>query len=69
VEDDWTFAGESLIVSPGGELLALASATADETIYADLDLAQVEYWRRRYPMFRDRRPDLYGALVANTEDL
>lgn len=69
VEDNWTFAGESLIVSPGGELLGLASATADETIYADLDLAQVEYWRRRYPMFRDRRPDLYGALVANTEDL
>jgi predicted amidohydrolase len=69
VEDEWTFAGESLIVSPGGELLGVASDRADEMICADLDQAQVEYWRRRYPMFRDRRPDLYGALVANTEDL
>lgn len=68
-EDTWTFTGESLIVSPGGELLGVASDSKDDVICADLDLAQVEYWRRRYPMFRDRRPDLYGALVAATEDL
>ena len=68
-EDDWTFAGESLVISPGGEVLGTGSDSKDDIVCADLDLAKVDYWRRRYPMFRDRRPDLYGALVAVTEDL
>jgi len=68
-EDDWTFSGQSLIVSPGGELLAEASGTDDDLITADIDIAQVDQWRRRYPMFRDRRPELYGALTAATEDI
>lgn len=68
-EDDWQFAGNSLIVSPGGEILGEASDEKDELLVRDLDRTHVRQWRERYPMFRDRRPDLYGALTMATEDL
>ena len=68
-EDAWEFAGESLLAGPGGDLRVVASATDDEVAVVEIDRADVETWRRRYPMFRDRRPDLYGAVTAPTEDL
>lgn len=68
-EDEWTFAGESLVASPGGEMLAVASDSDDDVLVVELDRSLVDSWRRRYPMFRDRRPDLYQVLVTPTEDL
>jgi predicted amidohydrolase len=68
-EDDWEFSGQSLIVSPGGEVLSSASDKNEEVISADIDQCDVDQWRRKYPMYRDRRPDLYSALVCATEDL
>lgn len=53
-----TFAGGSLVVSPWGEVLAEAGL-AEETIYADLDLSQIEQARSRVPVLRDRRPEVY----------
>lgn len=69
VEGDWTFSGESMVTGPGGQVLAVASATDDDLVFADIDRDEVTASRRRYPMFRDRRPDLYGDVVAATEDL
>lgn len=69
VEGDWTFCGESLIAAPSGEVVAIASSTLDEVLVHTIDRSQVSYWRQRYPMLRDRRPDAYGAVVAATEDL
>jgi N-carbamoylputrescine amidase len=69
LEGAWVFAGESLIAAPTGDIVDIASATEDGTVIADLDHGLVEASRREYPMFRDRRPDLYGALVAPTETL
>ena len=68
-EGKWQFAGQSMIVHPSGENLAVASAEKDEVILAEIDRGQVDYWRRRFPMLRDRRPDLYGPLLAPEEDL
>jgi N-carbamoylputrescine amidase len=68
-EDGWDFSGQSLIVSPGGEVLAAAADDRDEVISAEIDQCDVDQWRQRYPMFRDRRPDLYSSLVQATEDL
>jgi N-carbamoylputrescine amidase len=68
-EGEWDFAGESLIASPAGELLAVASDTEDDLIVADLDRSLVDQWRQRWPMFRDRRPDLYMDLVTPPENL
>jgi predicted amidohydrolase len=69
IEGDWTFSGESMVTGPGGQVLAVASATDDDLVFADIDRDEVTASRRRYPMFRDRRPDLYGDVVAVTEDL
>lgn len=69
LEGDWTFGGRSMIVNPWGEIVAEAGDQGDQIIAAELDRDQVFKARRRYPMFRDRRPDLYRALVADTEDL
>jgi predicted amidohydrolase len=68
-EGEWLFAGESLVTAPSGEVIAIASSTEDDVVVADLNRELVETWRRRYPMFRDRRPDLYGDLVRATETL
>lgn len=69
LEGEWTFGGASMIVDPLGEVVAEASATEEETISAEIDLDAVDAARRRYPMFRDRRPELYGPICANTEDI
>ncbi len=69
LEEAWEFAGQSLIVHPSGETLAIASAQEDDIIYADIDREQVSLWRRRFPMLRDRRPELYRPLVSAQEDL
>jgi predicted amidohydrolase len=68
-EDEWRFSGESLVATPSAELPLVASDECDEVGVVELDRSLVDTWRRRFPMFRDRRPDLYGALVAPTEDL
>lgn len=68
-EGEWTFAGESLVAAPDGELLAVGSGSEEEIVFADIDRERVREVRREYPMFRDRRPDLYQALVTPTEDL
>jgi predicted amidohydrolase len=67
-ERDWTFPGGSMIIDPYGEVVAEAGET-EATISAEIELARVAEARRRYPMFRDRRPELYGPICANTEDI
>ena len=68
-EDEWEFGGQSLIIDPLGEVVAEAGADRDEVITAELDREAVFEARRRYPMFRDRRPDLYKPICAATEDV
>lgn len=68
-EGEWSFAGRSMIIHPSGENLSVGSMEEDDLLIADLDRSQVDEWRRRFPMLRDRRPDLYGALVTAQEDL
>lgn len=52
------FFGESMIVGPKGEMLALAGSENGE-ITASLDFSVMEEWRRQIPCFHDRRPDSY----------
>lgn len=55
--------GSSLIVSPTGETIAQATEKGDEVIVAEIDRELLIRQRRLWPVFRDRRPDLYGALT------
>lgn len=52
------FPGNSLIVSPYGELLAEGRG-AEGLVEAQLDLRQVHRFRTRVPVQKDERPDLY----------
>ncbi|UFS71822.1 carbon-nitrogen family hydrolase [Geomonas sp. RF6] len=52
------FGGESLIVSPRGELLAAADGEEGE-IVAELDLAEIAGFRGEIDCLGDRRPDCY----------
>src|SRR5262249_25473257 len=67
LEGDWVFGGRSLIVDPLGEIVAAASDEADDTIVAELSRERVYAARRRWPMLRDRRPEVYGPLTAPDE--
>ena len=69
LEGEWTFGGRSMIVAPISEVLAEAGDEGDETITATLDRARVFEARRNWPMFRDRRPDLYTSITTPTEDI
>ncbi len=68
-ENGFRFIGRSKIVHPTGRVLA-AAGDGDETISADLDLAEARQKRTvgipgKYEteVFASRRPELYGALV------
>jgi predicted amidohydrolase len=67
-DPDTPFGGHSLVVGPGGEILAEGGETA-ELLFAQLDMAAVESTRARIRVWDDRRPDVYtaalnGALAA-----
>jgi beta-ureidopropionase len=55
--------GNSLIVSPKGEVMAEASATGEDIVLADVDLSTLPALRSLWGYYRDRRPDKYGPVV------
>lgn len=57
-----TFYGSSFIADHTGAKLAEADRTTPGVITADLDLDRAREYRHWWGLFRDRRPDLYGAL-------
>jgi len=60
------FAGRSQIVSPRGARLAQADATEECVRTAEIDVAESRDKRvtEQNDLFKDRRPDLYGAALA-----
>ncbi|BCX50351.1 apolipoprotein acyltransferase [Haloferula helveola] len=62
-EGETEFWGQSFVANPYGELVAKASSDQEEILIHDLDLGQVEDFRRIWPFFRDRRIDAYGDLT------
>jgi len=59
------FYGHSFIADERGDLVAEFGATETGVIDATFDLAQIARHRAAFGFFRDRRPDLYGRLVAD----
>ena len=68
-EGEWQMSGKSMVIDPLGKIVAKASDCAEEIIVAEIEREQVVEARRRFPLFRDRRPDAYGAISHITEDL
>jgi N-carbamoylputrescine amidase len=63
IEDALEFWGNSFVSDPFGEVIARASASAEETIVVRCDLNLVEQTRRNWPFLRDRRIDAYTDLT------
>jgi len=59
-----TFYGSSFIADHVGALAAAASRSSEEVLLAEFDLDVTRNYRESWGCFRDRRPDLYGALAT-----
>ena len=58
------FYGSSFIADPMGEKLAEAPEQGDAVLTQAFDLEAIAQLRNNWFVFRDRRPDLYGALTS-----
>jgi beta-ureidopropionase len=68
-EKPWSigeFYGKSYFCNPRGKIVAQASRKQDEVLVADLDLEMILEVRKVWQFFRDRRPETYGPLTAQT---
>jgi|ERR1043166_829416 N-carbamoylputrescine amidase len=59
---EMTFYGSSFIAGPTGKIVAELSREDEGAIIASFDLDEIAKSRASWGLFRDRRPDLYGAL-------
>ncbi|HLI10314.1 MAG TPA: carbon-nitrogen hydrolase family protein [Alphaproteobacteria bacterium] len=54
--------GRSMVVDPRGSILAEAGTEGEELIVCEIDLDRVSALRKKFPWWRDRRPDLYRLI-------
>lgn len=67
VEDGHGLIGESCIIAPTGEIVALATSTDDELIVHDCDLDLGNYLRETtFDFARHRRVEHYGLITEQT---
>ncbi len=59
-----TFYGSSFVCEPAGLVIAQASRDRAEVIMADLDPEALREWRRLFPLLKQRRPQVYGRIIA-----
>ncbi len=58
------FYGSSFITNGVGEKIAEAGRTEETVLIAEFDLDAIAYQRTEWGIFRDRRPDLYKAILT-----
>ncbi|RSL34973.1 carbon-nitrogen family hydrolase [Salibacterium salarium] len=54
-----TFAGRSMVVDPNGHIIIEGSTAKEETIIADIDIAQTDFIRKNIPVFTSRDTTKY----------
>jgi N-carbamoylputrescine amidase len=60
-----TFYGSSFITDPTGSIVAELNGSEESVTLHAFDLDDVAQMRASWGLFRDRRPDLYGALRSH----
>jgi beta-ureidopropionase len=60
------FYGKSYFCNPRGQIVAQAARDKDELLVADLDLDLIQQVRNTWQFFRDRRPDSYEQITAQS---
>jgi N-carbamoylputrescine amidase len=56
--------GRSMVVAPNGEIVSETGTKEPELLVETIDLEAVKAARKKFPWWRDRRPDLYGPITA-----
>lgn len=64
-----TFYGSSFITNAVGEKLVEADRESENYLIAEFDLDALERQRTEWGIFRDRRPDLYKAILTSDGDI
>lgn len=67
-EGELKFWGNSFVYNPLGILQTKTSHDKEEVVTVEIDLDENEYYRQRWPFFRDRRIDAYGELTKRFID-
>ncbi len=62
-EEKLTFAGESFVVDPTGQVVSRGKTLADDLLITDIDLSECASSPARTLFWRDRRSDLYGPWL------
>jgi len=65
-EEPWKmgeFYGQSYLVNPRGQFVAVGSRDQDEVVVADMDLEVIREVREVWQFYRDRRPETYGDMT------
>ena len=62
---EMTFYGSSFIADQTGELVAQANKTDEAVLVHTFDLDAVAAQRASWGLFRDRRPNMYGAIATS----
>jgi beta-ureidopropionase len=57
------FYGSSYLVDPRGQIVVQASRDKDEAIVGDMDRSVIREVRNTWQLYRDRRPETYGAMA------
>jgi hypothetical protein len=52
---------------PSGKIIRQATTAEEQILTVEIDRSHVVEARRRFPLFRDRRPDSYTAITSLTE--
>ena len=65
-EENLTFAGESFIVDPEGQIIGRGKRLEEDLVIADLDLARCASSTARRLYWRDRRPELYEGWLRES---
>lgn len=68
-EGDWRMTGKSMIISPRGKIAVQASGSEEDIVTLEIARDDVIAARRSFPLFRDRRPEVYSAISSPVEDL
>ncbi len=67
-EGEQRFYGSSFIANHRGDIVAELGTDEEGVAVAAFDLDAVRRYRAAFGFFRDRRPDLYGVLVAGSPE-
>ncbi|MFA3783490.1 nitrilase-related carbon-nitrogen hydrolase [Melioribacteraceae bacterium 4301-Me] len=63
-EECLTFAGESFVCNPKGEIIARANNGMEEILICDVDLSTVKESHAKKLFLKNRRPELYGKWIV-----